>query len=269
MKKILILSIGIVTLLFAACQKDAIKKVSNTTDAEQTKSANLKVNVVNPGSSTVVFIENGRYVAHFSFGDVDFGNVYYQTGAYLDGQAVLAVDAHSAGGPYVTAPYSILIGTASTFYSNDVQNFNTTWNKFFGGIIDPATDAPYTRPKLSDFISNSYGSVGIFNGILVRSHSVASTVIVRDASFVPVPPSVPNGPVSAIGGVTDPTTGTYWFMWGHDGIISKVTKNGSLSDFPFSFNGTYTGTPTNYHVIGTIRPTSTTSFNFSTDVTPL
>jgi hypothetical protein len=266
MKKYLKLFVVAMFSLLAACSKDDVKtNASIPPTASEHKT--LKVNTLNPGQSAIVSFENGRYISHMGFGDIDFGTIYFKTGSFLDGEAVLGVDNNGIGGPYISKSYAFLVAPSSTDFVNDVQAFNAAFQNFINGTTNPVTNQPFSRPNPDNFIQNTYGTVGVFKGILVRSHSAASTVIIRDPAFVPTTPA--SSAEVPIGGIADPNGG-YWVMWGHDGIVSRVSKYVSPNYvYPFSFAATYTGTINDYHVVGNIKPTSTTTINFDTHVNPL
>jgi hypothetical protein len=186
MKKNLILSLGLALSLFTACKKEttAIKKTE--TAEESNSSGKPKINVVNPGGSNIVYIRNGRYYANIAGMEVDLGNVYFYTGPYLDGQAVVAVDNYCVGGPYISVTYSYLVGAPQIDFQTDVQKYSAAFNKFINGATDPSTGLLYQLPNPDSYIHSFYGEIGVFKGVLVRDHGVASTVVIKAASFVPV-----------------------------------------------------------------------------------
>lgn len=270
MNKKFTLTLGIAFLLFGSCQKEAPKTKDISISNESAIGNVIKPMTVNPGGSATVNFENGRYVAHLGFADVDFGNIYFPSGSFQDGEAVLSIDNNSVGGPYISVAYDVLIGPSNVSFGHDVELFKSAWSKYSSGIINPVTHEPYTRPTLSSFVKDSYGTVGIYKGILVRSHTVPSTVIIRDPSFVPVT-TTPSNADQTLGSVTDPNTGIYWTMYGRNGTITRVVRWDANQQpiYPYSATGTYTGSPTNFHVIGTITPTLGTSFSFNENISPL
>ncbi|WP_133300135.1 hypothetical protein [Mucilaginibacter terrenus] len=237
-----------------------------STNTDSVISRTIKVNTVSPGSAVAVAYENGRYIAHLGFGDLDLGNIYFPSGDFIENEAVLQVDNYSAGGPYIAAPYTYLLGNSKIEYSADVKSFEKEWSKFFSGQVSSSVN-PYPRPNIDNYVKNYYGQVGVYKGILVRSHSVASTVIIRESTFVP--PTASNDYV-VLGGIFDPVTNEVWTLYGKGGFIVKavIYSNTGLI-YPISLTGTYSGTQANYHIAGSITRTGYSPFSFDTYVSPM
>ncbi|MBK0377862.1 hypothetical protein [Mucilaginibacter segetis] len=267
MKKRFTLITGLALILFAACKKESVRRVDSSakktiesSGTDTSHVSNLRINDVDPGPSTIVYLENGRYVAHFGFGDVDLGNVFFHSGSYVDGEAVNSVGIGS--GPFVSIPYSYLEGTSSMNYFDDLSSFHTAWAHYINDDTDPTTNTTYTMPYIDDYINPSYGTVGIFKGVVVRDHGVASTLVIRDADFNYITYTPPRDMPTILGRIEDPVTHALYDVAGHDGIITEVYD--ANADPVAVFSGTYQqhfgGTP---NVTIRVYTDTNTYFDFS------
>lgn len=220
-------------------------KINSVSEPE----SKLKTNGVNPGSFTVIYLENDRYVAHFGFGDIDLGNIYFHSGSFVDGEAVASVGIGVGNGTYVSIPYPRLIGNVSVDYYKDLSKFNTAWDKYLQNKPDTTTHLPYSRPYADDYIHSLYGEMGVFKGIVVRSHSSLSTLIIRSADFVPVAPTAVLP--TLLGYIKNPITNELYDVAGYNGNITQVISPNNVR--LENFSGSYTGKPEKNNVIINIR----------------
>jgi hypothetical protein len=237
MKKHVTIMLSIIMALTSSCTKDVVKDIGTSKSDEITKNKTSVVNTVNPGGSTIVTFENGRYIAHFGFDDFDLGGVTFPSGPYVDGQAVSSVGI--GAGPYFSVSFTALVGQAKTNYYKDLSDFNKAWYNFINSVINPDTHMTYDRPTW-DIIQNSYNDIAIFKGIVVRDHSFPSTVVIKDASFVPVSFIPAPAKPLLLGYVKDAATQQYYDVAGHDGVVTEVYKVVGTQETPVAnFAGTY------------------------------
>jgi len=204
MKKNFILTCLALTALIS-CQKETTLEVATkVTDKVATKEPSTpvagdpkKTAVVNPGNGGGIQYNpsTGEYEANYYGAELVFSpipnNPTFKEGEYTN----VGITCKNCF-DFKATPNSAFWGTkpimspgAAANARQRVTNYITQWSQYINGDKNP--DGTFKQATMPEFYSPSSSS-GEFSGIVVRTHSDASTVKIMPATFKPINPAEPD-----------------------------------------------------------------------------